>query len=44
MSCSGCRRFVELRRGLKLLFSDMVAIDGSKLKAVNSRHRKYTAG
>ncbi|SIT50206.1 transposase (fragment) [Paraburkholderia piptadeniae] len=25
-----CRRFVELCRGLKLLSSDMVAIDGSR--------------
>ena len=32
-----CRRFVELCRGLKLLSSDMVAIDGSKFKASNSR-------
>nr|WKF60884.1 hypothetical protein HUO10_005406 [Paraburkholderia busanensis] len=39
-----CRRFVELCRGLKLLCSDMVAIDGSKFKAVNSRDRNYTAG
>ena len=39
-----CHRFVELCRGLKLLSSDMVAIDGSKLKAVNSRDRNYTAG
>jgi transposase len=39
-----CRRFVELCRGLKLLSSDMVAIDGSKFKAVNSRDRNYTAG
>jgi len=41
---SVCRRFVELCRGLKLLSSDMVAIDGSKFKAVNSRDRNYTAG
>jgi transposase len=34
-----CRRFVELCRGLKLLSNDMVAIDGSKFKAVNSRDR-----
>ena len=34
-----CRRFVELCRRLKLLSSDMVAIDGSKFKAVNSRDR-----
>jgi transposase len=36
-----CRRFVELCRGLKLLSSDMVAIDGSKFKASNSRDRNY---
>src|SRR6187402_1740384 len=39
-----CRRFVELCRGLKLLSSDMVAIDGSKFKAVNSRDKNYTSG
>jgi hypothetical protein len=39
-----CRRFVELCRGLKLLSSDVVAIDGSKFKAVNSRDKNYTAG
>ncbi|SEE93199.1 Transposase [Burkholderia sp. WP9] len=39
-----CRRFVELCRGLKLLSSDMAAIDGSKFKAVSSRDRNYTAG
>ena len=39
-----CRRFVELCRGLKLLSGDMVAIDGSKFKAVNSRDKNYTAG
>ena len=39
-----CRRFVELCRGLKLLSADMVAIDGSKFKAVNSRDRNYTVG
>jgi transposase len=38
-----CRRFVELCRGLKLLSADMVAIDGSKFKAVNSRDKNYTA-
>jgi transposase len=38
-----CRRFVELCRGLKLLSSDMVAIDGSKFKASNTRDRNYTA-
>src|SRR5471030_541702 len=39
-----CRRFVELCRGLRLLSGDMVAIDGSKFKAVNSRDKNYTAG
>jgi transposase len=39
-----CRRFVELCRGLKLLSSDMVAIDGSKFKAANSCDRNYTTG
>ena len=39
-----CRRFVELCRGLKLLSSDMMAIDGSKFKAANSRDKNYTAG
>jgi transposase len=39
-----CRRFIELCRGRKLLSGDMVAIDGSKFKAVNSRDRTYTAG
>jgi transposase len=34
-----CRGFVELCRGLKLLSGDMVAIDGSKLEAANSRDR-----
>ncbi len=38
------RRFVELCRGLKLLRGDMVVIDGSKFKAVNSRDKNYTAG
>jgi transposase len=39
-----CRRFIELCRGLKLLSSDMVAIDGSKFKASNSRDLNYTTG
>jgi transposase len=38
-----CRRFVGLCRGLRLLSGDMVAIDGSKFKAVNSRDKNYTA-
>ena len=39
-----CWRFVELCRGLELLSSDMVVIDGSKFKAVNSRNKNYSAG
>jgi hypothetical protein len=41
---SVCRSFVELCRGLKLLSGEMVAIDGSKLKAVKSHGRHSTAG
>src|SRR5271169_4730693 len=32
-----CRQFVELCRRLKLFISSVVAIDGSKFKAVNNR-------
>jgi transposase len=39
-----CRRFVDLCRALKLLSSDMVAVDGNKFKSVNSRDRNYTGG
>ena len=39
-----CRRFVLLRRELKLFTQAIVAIDGSKFKAVNSRDRNYTPG
>jgi transposase len=39
-----CRRFVELYGGPKLHSTDMVAIDGSKFKAVNGRDRNCTAG
>jgi hypothetical protein len=39
-----CRRFVELCRGLKLLSSNMVAINGSRFKTVNSRDKNYTTG
>ncbi|MGC4396592.1 IS1182 family transposase [Hydrogenophaga crocea] len=39
-----CRRFVELCRDLKLFGQSLVAIDGSKFKAVNSRDRNFTAG
>src|SRR5471030_91913 len=37
-----CRRFVELCRELKLFSQAVVAIDGSKFKAVNSRDRNFT--
>jgi hypothetical protein len=37
-----CRRFVVLCRDLKLFSQAMVAIDGSKFKAVNSRDRNFT--
>ena len=39
-----CRRFVELCRDLKLFSQALVAIDGSKFKAVNSRDRNFTPG
>src|SRR5438477_293165 len=39
---SVCRQFVELCRGLKLFTGAVVAIDGSKVKAVNNRDEKYT--
>ena len=41
---SVCRRFVELCRELKLFTQALVAIDGSKFKAVNSRDRNFTPG
>ena len=39
-----CRRFVLLCRELNLFTEAVVAIDGSKFKAVNSRDRNYTEG
>lgn len=39
-----CRQFVVLCRDLKLFSQPVVAIDGSKFKAVNSRERNYTEG
>lgn len=39
-----CRRFVELCRQLKLFSQALVAIDGSKFKAVNNRDRNFTPG
>jgi transposase len=41
---SVCRRFVGLCRELKLFTEAVVAIDGSKFKAVNNRERNYTPG
>ena len=37
-----CRQFVVLCRDLKLFTQAVVAIDGSKFKAVNSRDRNFT--
>ena len=37
-----CARFVELCRGMGLLTTASVAIDGSKFKAVNNRDRNFT--
>jgi transposase len=37
-----CRRFVALCRELKLFTQAVVAVDGSKFKAVNSRDRNFT--
>src|SRR5213596_845810 len=39
---SVCRQFVELCRGLKLFTRAIVAIDGSKFKAVNNRDKNFT--
>src|SRR6478735_7550720 len=39
-----CRRFVELCRRLKLCTRAVVAIDGSKFKAVNNRDKNFTPG
>jgi len=38
------RRFVELCRELKLFSQAVVAVDGSKFKAVNARDRNFTPG
>jgi transposase len=37
-----CARFVDLCRGMGLLATASVAIDGSKFKAVNNRDRNFT--
>jgi transposase len=39
-----CQRFIVLCRQLKLFTQAIVAIDGSKFKAVNSRDRNFTVG
>ena len=39
-----CGQFVELCRRLKLFTRAVVAIDGSKFKAVNNRDQNYTVG
>jgi len=39
-----CRQFVALCRNIKLLDSDIIAIDGSRFKAVNSKAKSYTRG
>lgn len=41
---SVCKRFVVVCRQLGLLSQSLVAIDGSKFKAVNNRDRNYTHG
>jgi transposase len=38
-----CVRFIELCREMKLFTAAVVAIDGSKFKAVNNRDRNFTA-
>src|SRR5271156_6077297 len=39
---AGCRQFVELCRRFKLFTRAVIAIDGSKFKAVNNRDKNYT--
>src|SRR3954452_11141010 len=39
-----CAQFIGLCRRLKLFTHAVVAIDGSKFKAVNNRDRNFTAG
>ena len=41
---SACRQFVALCRGLNLFAQAIVAIDGSRFKAVNSRDRSFSRG
>lgn len=39
-----CKRFMAMCRQLKLFSQAIIAIDGSKFKAVNSRDRNFTLG
>ncbi len=39
-----CAKFVELCRRIGVLKGDVVAVDGSKFKAVNNRDRNFTKG
>src|SRR6202047_3285030 len=39
-----CRRFVVLCRELKLFSQALIAVDGSKFKASNTRDRNFTTG
>ncbi len=39
-----CRQFVALCRDIYLLYSNLVAIDGSRFKAVNAKAKNYTRG
>ena len=39
-----CQQFVALCRDIKLLDSDIIAIDGSRFKAVNSKAKNFTRG
>jgi transposase len=41
---SVCRQFVVLCRNLNLFSASIIAIDGSKFKAVNNRDRNFTQG
>jgi len=38
-----CRQFIELCRQLDLFSQAIVAIDGSKFKAVNNRDKNFTS-
>ena len=42
--CRVCREFIILCRNLKLFSEAVVAIDGSKFKAVNAHDRNFTQG